>query len=220
MPNERTKPCVWLLPPIPIAGFTTNCPWCNWGLPKQNPKSPQHYRERRVTTMSITLEYGVIIFFGLLKILDILTTTALNKLEECQWLLLVFYATDYYLRNQCFTFGVVTTSATSERTKNLDYNATRLKMPSFLWDLIDYKQIPKGLPIVIFNWLLFAPPTTFSVLWSGVAFFRLLGISDYSVFFPTTIFSGLLNFSVFFRLLFFSDYYYILTTETNFRYPE
>lgn len=34
--------------------------------------------------MSITLEYGVIIFFGLLKILDILTTTALNKLEECQ----------------------------------------------------------------------------------------------------------------------------------------
>jgi hypothetical protein len=37
-----------------------------------------------VTTMSITLEYGVIIFFGLLKILDYLTTTALNKLEECQ----------------------------------------------------------------------------------------------------------------------------------------
>ena len=29
--------------------------------------------------MSITLEYGVIIFFGLLKILDYLTTTALNK---------------------------------------------------------------------------------------------------------------------------------------------
>ena len=34
--------------------------------------------------MSITLEYGVIIFFGLLKILDYLTTIALNKLEECQ----------------------------------------------------------------------------------------------------------------------------------------
>ncbi len=32
--------------------------------------------------MSITLEYGVIIFFGLLKILDYLTTTALNKLED------------------------------------------------------------------------------------------------------------------------------------------
>ena len=37
-----------------------------------------------VTTMSITLEYGVIIFFGLLKILDILTTTALNRYQGLQ----------------------------------------------------------------------------------------------------------------------------------------
>ena len=37
-----------------------------------------------VTTMSITLEYSVIIFFGLLKILDYLTTTALNRYQGLQ----------------------------------------------------------------------------------------------------------------------------------------
>ena len=37
-----------------------------------------------VTTMSITLEYSVIIFFGLLKILNYLTTTALNRYQGLQ----------------------------------------------------------------------------------------------------------------------------------------
>lgn len=210
MPNERTKPCVGLLSPIPITGFTSSHPWWNWGLRKENPKSPRHHRERRVTTMSITLEYSVIIFFGLLKILDYLTTTALNKLEEYQWLLrkwlCVCYATEDYPRNQCFTFGVVTTSATPKRTKNSDYNATRLKMPSSFLDLTDYNQIPKELPTVIFDWLLFRPPDYFFgfVVGGGTFpttrylrllgnftdyyFFRLLGISDYCAFFPTTIF--------------------------------
>ena len=151
MPNERTKPCVGLLSPIPITGFTASHPWCNCGLRKQNPESHRHYRERRVTTMSITLEYGVIIFFGLLKILDILMTTALNKLEECRWLL-VCYAKDYYLRNWCDTFGVVTTYAVPKKMSKTDYNATRLKMLSSFTNLMDYKQILKELPTVIFDW--------------------------------------------------------------------
>ena len=64
----------------------------------------------------------------------------------------------------------------------------------------------------------FAPPTTFSVLWSGVAFFRLLGICDYSVILLTTIFSdyyflgttkffGIFPTTIFFRLLLHTDYY-------------
>jgi len=231
MLNERAKQSMDLLMGITATRCARSGPSRNRGLHWQIEESRLYSWVWRVTTMSITLEYGVIIFFGLLKILDILTTTALNKLEECRWLLLlVFYATDYYLRNQCFTFGAVTTSATSEKTKNLDYNATRLKMPSSFSDLTDYNQIPKELPTVIFDWLLFRPPDYFFgfVVGGGTFpttrylrllgnftdyyFFRLLGISDYCVFFPTTIFSGLLKFSVFFRTTFFSDYYYTRTT--------
>lgn len=131
----------------------------------------------------------------------------LTTKEEYQWLLnYVCYATGDYPKNWWVTFGVGTTFVIPKRMSKTDYNATRLKMLSSFSNLMDYKQIPKILPTVIFDWLLFRPPDYFfgfcgrgwhflTTRYFGLLgnftdyyFFRLLGISDYYAFFPTTIF--------------------------------
>ena len=127
--------------------------------------------------IKMTTVIMLIIFVGLLKALDSVMTTAFEIIEDSweveEWLL-ASYVKDYYLRNWWATFGEGTTSATPKKTNKTDYSATKLKKPFSFSNLIDYKQIPKVLSTVIFDWLL----DNFRLLGLSLDyfFFRLLSI--------------------------------------------